>query len=71
MSPEQAEGKLVGPASDIFSLGAVLTFAAVGEGPFGTGSSAALLYKVVNGKPNIDPVPDPRRRGAARPPHGP
>ena len=61
MSPEQAEGKPVGSASDIFSLGAVLTYAATGQGPFGTGSSASLLYKVVNGKPNIDGVPDPLR----------
>ena len=61
MSPEQAEGKPVGPPSDIFSLGAVLTFAATGAGPFGTGSSASLLYKVVNGKPDIDSVPDPLR----------
>ena len=57
MSPEQAEGKPVGPPSDIFSLGAVLTFAATGEGPFGAGSSASLLYKVVNGEPNIAGVP--------------
>jgi serine/threonine protein kinase len=61
MSPEQAEGKPVGPPSDIFSLGAVLTFAATGAGPFGTGSSASLLYKVVNGKPDIDGVPDSLR----------
>jgi hypothetical protein len=61
MSPEQAEGNPVGSASDIFSLGAVLTFAATGAGPFGTGSSASLLYKVVNGKPNIDGVPDSLR----------
>src|SRR5215469_16089906 len=36
MSPEQAVGADVGPPSDIFSLGAVLAFAATGEGPFGT-----------------------------------
>jgi serine/threonine protein kinase len=35
MSPEQTEGRDVGPPSDIFSLGAVLTFAAQGQGPFG------------------------------------
>ena len=39
MSPEQARGHRVGPPSDVFSLGAVLTFAATGEGPFGTGPS--------------------------------
>jgi serine/threonine protein kinase len=47
MSPEQARGLRVGPASDVFSLGAVLTFAATGQGPFGSGSSAMLLYRVV------------------------
>ena len=35
MSPEQATGGDVEKPSDIFSLGAVLAFAATGEGPFG------------------------------------
>ena len=39
MSPEQAQGHEVGPPSGIFSLGAVLTFAATGQGPFGQGST--------------------------------
>src|ERR1700733_11429371 len=52
MSPEQAEGRPVGPPSDVFSLGAVLTFAATGEGPFGEGSTVALLYRVVTSEPN-------------------
>ena len=46
MSPEQAEGHRVGPPSDVFSLGGVLAFAATGQGPFGTGSGAALLYRL-------------------------
>ena len=58
MSPEQAEGLIVGPASDIFSLAGVLIYAARGEGPFGSGDTAALLYRVVHGKPNIDNVPE-------------
>ena len=58
MSPEQAEGLIVGPASDIFSLAGVLIYAARGEGPFGSGDTAALLYRVVHGKPNVDHVPD-------------
>jgi eukaryotic-like serine/threonine-protein kinase len=57
MSPEQAEGLPAGPASDIFSLGAVLAFAATGEGPFGAGSSAALLYRVVHRPADLDHVP--------------
>ena len=58
MSPEQAEGLTVGPASDIFSLAGVLIYAARGDGPFGSGDTAALLYRVVHGKPNIDHVPE-------------
>ena len=78
MSPEQAEGRPVGPASDVFSLGAVLTFAATGEGPFGEGSTVALLYRVVTSEPNTQAVPaeirpviehclakDPRQRPTA------
>ncbi len=57
MSPEQAEGREVGPPSDIFSLGAVLAFAATGEGPFGTGSTPALVYRVVYSPPNLDNLP--------------
>jgi hypothetical protein len=56
MSPEQAEGRPVGPASDVFSLGAVLTFAATGEGPFGEGSTVALLYRVVTSEPNTQGI---------------
>ena len=54
MSPEQVMGMDIGPASDIFSLGAVLTFAATGQGPFGTGSHAALIYRLVNNPANLD-----------------
>jgi serine/threonine protein kinase len=57
MSPEQAEGGRAGPASDIFSLGAVLTFAATGQGAFGTGSPATLLYRVVHSAPETDQLP--------------
>jgi serine/threonine protein kinase len=57
MSPEQAEGRETGPPSDVFSFGAVLAFAASGQGPFGSGSTAALVYRVVHGPPDLDKVP--------------
>jgi serine/threonine protein kinase/DNA-binding beta-propeller fold protein YncE len=57
MSPEQAEGgQVIGPPSDVFSLGAVLTYAATGQGPFGAGSTAALIYRVVHGVPALDGI---------------
>ena len=57
MSPEQASGRPVGPASDIFALGAVLAFAAAGEAPFGAGSAPTLAYRTVYDPANLDRVP--------------
>jgi eukaryotic-like serine/threonine-protein kinase len=57
MSPEQAQGHEVGPPSDVFSLGAVLAFAATGKGPFGNGSTVALLYRVVSAPPATEALP--------------
>ncbi|MFF7774459.1 protein kinase [Streptomyces tanashiensis] len=59
MSPEQAEGRTVGPAADLFSLGAVLAFAATGRGPFGGGSVAELLYRLVHHEPDLAGVEGP------------
>src|ERR1700761_7243068 len=57
MSPEQAEGKPPGPPSDMFALGCVIAYAATGAGPFGTGTVAAVLYRVVHAEPTLDEVP--------------
>jgi hypothetical protein len=55
LSPEQAEarGAAVGPASDIFSLGCLLAYAASGRPPFGTGTVDALLYRTVHDEPDL------------------
>ncbi len=57
MSPEQAEGGEIGPASDIFSLGAVIVFAATARSPFGANTAQAGL-QVVHAVPRLDGVPD-------------
>jgi eukaryotic-like serine/threonine-protein kinase len=57
MSPEQVEGREIGSPTDIFSLGAVLAFAATGEGPFGSGSAATLAYRAVYRQVNLDRAP--------------
>ncbi|MGW1996709.1 protein kinase domain-containing protein [Embleya sp. NPDC001921] len=57
MSPEQVDGRDIGPPSDVFSLGSVLVFAATGAGPFGEGSGQALMYRIVAQEPRLDEVP--------------
>ncbi|MEU2545113.1 ABC transporter substrate-binding protein [Streptomyces roseolus] len=57
MSPEQVAGSAVGPASDVFSLGAVLAFAACGVGPFGTGSAHSVNFRAVYAEPDLRLLP--------------
>ncbi|MFF4320298.1 serine/threonine-protein kinase [Streptomyces sp. NPDC001568] len=57
MSPEQILGKGITAAADVFSLGAVLAFAATGRPPFSGDNSATLLYKVVHEPPELDGIP--------------
>ena len=66
MAPEQITGGETGPAADVFALGAVLTFAATGQGPFGEGRTEALAYRVVYADPTLGGVPDPVREVVAR-----
>ncbi|WP_241562607.1 Hsp70 family protein [Streptomyces hoynatensis] len=61
MAPEQAEGGEVGPACDVFALGAVAAFATTGAGPFGEGPPLAVLHRVVNGRPRLDGLTGPLR----------
>ncbi|MEU8693917.1 serine/threonine-protein kinase [Streptomyces sp. NPDC048665] len=59
MSPEQLSApRDVTPASDVFSLGSLLVFAAVGTGPFDSDSPYITGYQVVHGTPDLDGVPE-------------
>ena len=59
MSPEQVQAQETGPASDTFSLGSVLAFAASGAGPFRVAPgapSAAVMFRIVHGEPDLAAV---------------
>ncbi len=57
MSPEQAMGEPTGPPSDVFALGATLTFAVSGAPPFGDGDPPTVLFRVVHAAPALDRLP--------------
>ncbi|WP_406170051.1 PQQ-binding-like beta-propeller repeat protein [Streptomyces canus] len=60
MSPEQfASPRDVTAASDVFSLGSLLVFAATGNRPFDGDSPYMTGYQVVHEQPSLDGVPQP------------
>ena len=66
MSPEQAEGRPLTPASDVFSLGALLVLAATGHSAFAGASAPQSLYNVVHTHPDLRFLP-PELRALAEP----
>jgi serine/threonine protein kinase len=46
MSPEHVRGDPVGPASDVFSLGCTLAFAATARAPFGEDSIVTVTRRI-------------------------
>ncbi len=57
MSPEQVLGFVVGPRSDVFSLGAVLAFAATGHGPFDAETLPAITHRILSEPPDLRGLP--------------
>ena len=60
MAPEQVNGDPVTPACDIFCLGSVLAFAALGRPPFGSNESSphAVMFRIAQGEPRLDGIPE-------------
>lgn len=57
LSPEQAQGRRIGPESDVFSLGCVLVYAATGGRPFGSGPVEAMLFRTVHDTAELGALP--------------
>ncbi|NUK20824.1 PQQ-binding-like beta-propeller repeat protein [Streptomyces lunaelactis] len=58
MAPEQFQRpREVGPAADVFAMGAVLVHAATGRGPFDSDSPYIIAYQVVHNEPDLAGVP--------------
>ncbi|MDX3451863.1 PQQ-binding-like beta-propeller repeat protein [Streptomyces sp. ME02-8801-2C] len=67
MSPEQLRSpRDVTSASDVFSLGSLLAYAATGNGPFDADTPYMAGYQVMYEPPALDGVPRPLRDIAAR-----
>ncbi|MFJ6853746.1 protein kinase [Streptomyces sp. NPDC091271] len=60
-APEQILGQRVGPSADVFSLGAVLVYAASGRQAYEGAHVAAVQYEVVHGSPALHAVPEALR----------
>ncbi|MFF7248924.1 protein kinase [Embleya sp. NPDC008237] len=57
MAPEQARGLPSKPATDVFALGSLATYAATGMSAFGEGTDSSVLYRVVHQEPELSAVP--------------
>ncbi|WP_433462974.1 WD40 repeat domain-containing serine/threonine protein kinase [Spirillospora sp. CA-128828] len=57
MSPEQVRADTAGPASDVFSLGCVLAFAATGRAPFDADNVPGIVHRIVSAPPDLTGVP--------------
>ncbi|MFF1689420.1 MULTISPECIES: protein kinase [unclassified Streptomyces] len=56
-APEQVLGRRVAPPADVFSLGAVLVYAATGRRAYDGAHVAAVQYEVVHGEPQLEGLP--------------
>ena len=57
MAPEQVTGGAPSPAMDVFAWGTLVTWAATGRNPFGTGRPEAVAYRIIHDEPDLEGVP--------------
>lgn len=66
LTPEQLDGEVPGPPSDIFVLGLLLAYAATGTTPLAEGPPAAAAERIAHGTAELDGVPEELRPVVAR-----
>tara|TARA_B100002051_G_C16734825_1_gene640565 strand:- start:953 stop:3070 length:2118 start_codon:yes stop_codon:yes gene_type:complete len=59
MAPEMVLGNDITEKTDVYALGLVLAFIALGAHPFGEGRADALMYRILNSDPDLDGIPAP------------
>ncbi|MEU5877931.1 serine/threonine-protein kinase [Spirillospora sp. NPDC047279] len=58
LAPEIIEGEDAGPASDVHAWAGTLAYAATGRPPFGSGTFESIFYKIMQGAPDLDGMPE-------------
>ncbi|MCW2883535.1 MAG: serine/threonine protein kinase [Streptosporangiaceae bacterium] len=58
LAPEIIEGEDAGTPADVHSWAATLVYAATGRPPFGSGTFESIFYKIMQGTPDLDGVPE-------------
>ncbi|WP_419996467.1 serine/threonine-protein kinase [Streptomyces boninensis] len=66
MAPEQAAAGPVSAATDVFSLGQTVAFAALGRSLYGDGPAVSVLYRIVHDRPDLSVLPAELRPLLAR-----
>jgi serine/threonine protein kinase len=61
MAPEQVADSPAGPAADVFALGSVAAYAALGRSPFGDGDALPVMYRVLHEPADLSGCPSPLR----------
>ncbi|GAB6903405.1 hypothetical protein JCM9957A_64970 [Kineosporia succinea] len=58
VAPEVLLEQEIGPAADVFALGATMAFAATGRAPYGKGSPHTINNRCIEGRIDVDGLPE-------------